>query len=237
MAAVTADAAWAERWLREIACAVTARREELCDLDRAIGDGDHGDNLVRGFSATLERLADTTRGRETVGDVLVTAATTVMSTVGGAAGPLYGTAFLRAAKVSGAPVLDPFGVVALVEAMLEGVATRGRAEPGEKTMVDALAPAAHAAGRSADLGGDVLAVLEAAAGAARDGAEATRDLVATKGRASYLVERSRGHLDPGAVSAALVLEAAVRAMTSGATEVSAGGGDAPAGSSTRGAAG
>src|SRR5690606_15887757 len=145
---------------------------------------------------------------ETVGDVLRTVATTLMSTVGGAAGPLYGTAYLRAAKVAGVPELDAAGVLAVLEAGLEGIVARGKAQPGEKTMVDAWHPATQAAQQAVSSGGDALAVLAAAAEAAEAGAVATDPLVATKGRASYLGERSAGHRDPGAASSALVLRAA-----------------------------
>ncbi len=135
-------------------------------------------------------------------------ATTLMSSVGGASGPLYGTAYLRAAKVTGLAELDAHGVVALLEGALEGISARGKAQVGEKTMVDAWQPAVDAAEAAADAGGSTADVLAAAARAAREGAEATVPLVATKGRASYLGERSAGHQDPGATSTAILLEAA-----------------------------
>ncbi|WP_125775127.1 dihydroxyacetone kinase subunit DhaL [Antribacter gilvus] len=219
---MTLDADWAERWVRRTAEAVEAAKDELTELDRQIGDGDHGENLHRGFQAVVARLdaaAVEVSGLDTsdrpVGDVLKIVATTLMSTVGGASGPLYGTAFLRASKVSGRPQLDPSSVVALLEAALEGVASRGKAQVGEKTMVDAWQPAVDAAERAAQDGGDEIAVLRAAAEAADKAAHDTIPLVATKGRASYLGERSAGHEDPGARSTALLLGAAMAAALAG----------------------
>ena len=134
-----------------------------------------------------------------------------MSTVGGAAGPLYGTAFLRASKAAGDGDLDGAGVAAVIAGALDGIQARGKATTGEKTMVDAWTPALEAARTAAESGSDPAAVLEAAATAAEAGAAATEPMRATKGRASYLGERSIGHLDPGAVSTSLILRAAVRA--------------------------
>ncbi|MGN8246750.1 dihydroxyacetone kinase subunit DhaL [Cellulomonas soli] len=208
---MTLDVAWAVDWTRRSARVVTEHREELIELDRQIGDGDHGENLHRGYSAVVARLDALEAPPETVGEVLKLVATTLMSTVGGAAGPLYGTAYLRAAKVSAAPVLDSAGAVALLEAALEGIVARGKATTGEKTMVDAWTPAVEAAVVSAGAGATPGDVLAAAADAAADGAQATIPLVATKGRASYLGERSAGHLDPGAASSALILRAAADA--------------------------
>lgn len=203
------DVAWAVGWARESARTVVEHRDELVELDRQIGDGDHGENLKRGFTAVVGKLDALGEPPATVGDVLKLVATTLMSTVGGAAGPLYGTAYLRAAKATGVAALDAAGVVALVEAALDGVVARGKATTGEKTMVDAWSPAAEAAAAAAVEGDDPVAVLTAAARAAAAGAQATVPLVATKGRASYLGERSAGHLDPGARSTQLLLEAAV----------------------------
>lgn len=202
------DAGWAVAWVRRTAQVVTEHRDELIELDRQIGDGDHGENLTRGFTAVLAKLDALDAPPGDVGAVLKLVATTLMSTVGGAAGPLYGTAYLRAAKVTGLPELDSAAVVAMLEAGLEGIVVRGKATTGEKTMVDAWSPAVEAAVAAADAGASPAAVLAAAAEAARGGAEATVPLVATKGRASYLGERSAGHQDPGATSTALILEAA-----------------------------
>lgn len=202
------DAGWAVAWVRRTAQVVAEHRDELIELDRQIGDGDHGENLNRGFTAVTAKLDALDAPPGDVGAVLKLVATTLMSTVGGAAGPLYGTAYLRAAKVTGLPELDSAAVVALLEAGLEGIVVRGKATTGEKTMVDAWSPAVEAAVAAADAGASPAAVLAAAAEAARAGAEATIPLVATKGRASYLGERSAGHQDPGATSTALILEAA-----------------------------
>lgn len=202
------DAAWAVAWTRRTAQVVVEHREELIELDRQIGDGDHGENLTRGFTAVVAKLDALDEPPAEVGAVLKLVATTLMSTVGGAAGPLYGTAYLRAAKVTGLAELDSAAVVAMLEAGLEGIVVRGKATTGEKTMVDAWSPAVEAAVAASDAGGSPAAVLAAAAEAARAGAEATIPLVATKGRASYLGERSAGHQDPGATSTALILDAA-----------------------------
>jgi dihydroxyacetone kinase-like protein len=205
------DVAWAIAWVRGSARVVFENRDELIELDRQIGDGDHGENLTRGFTAVLTRLdaLETTPGD--IGEVLRLVATTLMSTVGGAAGPLYGTAYLRAAKVTGFPELDSAGVVAMLEAGLEGIVVRGKASPGEKTMVDAWTPAVAAAVAASAAGAEPDRVLAEAAEAAERGAVETIPLLATKGRASYLGERSIGHQDPGATSSALILREAARA--------------------------
>ena len=203
------DAAWALRWIELAAAQVAEQRDYLVDLDRAIGDGDHGENMDRGFKAALEALG---QGQPaSVAEVLKTVAKTLMSTVGGAAGPLYGTAFLRASKAAGDGELDGAGVAAVIAGALNGIQARGKATTGEKTMVDAWTLALEAARAAAEAGSDPVAVLEAAATAAEAGAAATEPMRATKGRASYLGERSIGHLDPGAVSTSLILRAAVRA--------------------------
>ena len=207
------DAAWARRWIELAAADVAEQRDYLVDLDRAIGDGDHGENMDRGFKAAVEALGQAQPA--SVAEVLKTVAKTLMSTVGGAAGPLYGTAFLRASKAAGGGDLDGVGVAAVIEGALSGIQARGKATTGEKTMVDAWTPALEAARATAEAGGDAGVVLEAAATAAEAGAAATEPLRATKGRASYLGERSIGHLDPGAVSTSLILRAAARAATEG----------------------
>lgn len=203
------DAAWALRWIELAAAQVAEQRDYLVDLDRAIGDGDHGENMDRGFKAAVEALGQAQPA--SVAEVLKTVAMTLMSTVGGAAGPLYGTAFLRASKAAGDGELDGAGVAAVIAGALNGIQARGKATTGEKTMVDAWTPALEAARAAAEAGSDPVAVLEAAATAAEAGAAATEPMRATKGRASYLGERSIGHLDPGAVSTSLILRAAVRA--------------------------
>ncbi len=203
------DAAWARRWIELAAADVAEQRDYLVDLDRAIGDGDHGENMDRGFKAAVEALGQAQPA--SVAEVLKTVAKTLMSTVGGAAGPLYGTAFLRASKAAGDGELDGAGVAAVIAGALDGIQARGKATTGEKTMVDAWTPALEAARAAAESGSDPAAVLEAAATAAEAGAAASEPMRATKGRASYLGERSIGHLDPGAVSTSLILRAAVRA--------------------------
>ena len=203
------DAAWARRWIELAAADVAEQHDYLVDLDRAIGDGDHGENMDRGFKAAVEALGQAEPA--SVAEVLKTVAKTLMSTVGGAAGPLYGTAFLRASKAAGDGELDAAGVAAIIEGALGGIQARGKATTGEKTMVDAWTPALDAARAAAESGADAVATLQAAATAAEAGAAATEPLRATKGRASYLGERSIGHLDPGAVSTSLILRAAARA--------------------------
>jgi dihydroxyacetone kinase-like protein len=186
--------------IRAVADTVAEHRVELIQLDRAIGDGDHGENLDRGFKAVLAAVEASTP--DSPAAVLKTVATTLISKVGGAAGPLYGTAFLRAsAAVKDRDELGPSDVAEALTAALGGVVARGKAELGDKTMVDALDPAVKAA-----TGDSVASVLAAAAAAAQEGADATVPLVARKGRASYLGERSAGHMDPGARSTALLLK-------------------------------
>ncbi|ATY16721.1 dihydroxyacetone kinase subunit L [Amycolatopsis sp. AA4] len=190
--------------LRAAAEVIAEHRTELVDLDRAIGDADHGENLSRGFTAIVSALE--TAVPETPAGVLKLAATTLISKVGGAAGPLYGTAFLRAsAKVGDAAELDVPLLLDALRAALEGVQARGKAVGGDATMVDALIPAVSAAEGTAD--GTIAEVLTAAADGADRGAESTVDLIPRKGRASYLGERAVGHMDPGARSTALLLRA------------------------------
>ncbi|ASU77821.1 dihydroxyacetone kinase subunit L [Actinopolyspora erythraea] len=192
--------------VRRGADAMAEHRDELVELDRAIGDGDHGENMDRGFRAVLAQLdlADP----PTPGAVLKLVATSLISSVGGASGPLFGTAFLRAASGAGeAEELDGATLAASLRAAVDGVAARGKAEPEDKTMIDALLPAVRAAEERAASGADPAEVLAAAAEAATTGARSTVPLIARKGRASYLGDRSAGHLDPGARSAALLLAA------------------------------
>ncbi|MFI9384415.1 dihydroxyacetone kinase subunit DhaL [Kutzneria sp. NPDC052558] len=185
--------------VRAMAAVVAEHRDELVDLDRVIGDGDHGENLKRGFDFVTSALDSSEV--ESPAAVLKLVAKTLISKVGGASGPLYGTAFLRAA--TGLEEVDGASVAAALRAALDGIVARGKAEVGDKTMVDALRPAVEAAEAVRDK--SVAEVLAAAATAAEAGAESTIPLVARKGRASYLGERSAGHLDPGARSTALLL--------------------------------
>ncbi|NQX10622.1 dihydroxyacetone kinase subunit L [Microbacteriaceae bacterium VKM Ac-2855] len=203
------DRDWTIEWIRACAAVIAEHRVELITLDRAIGDGDHGENMDRGFSAVAAKL-DGVAEDATPADVLKLVATTLISTVGGASGPLFGTAFLKAsAAVTGKPTLDSNDVVALLGAARDGIVLRGKAAVGDKTMVDAWTPAVEAAQVAAESGAEPTAVLTAAAEAAAEGAIATEPLVAHKGRASYLGERAIGHRDPGSESTALLLRAAV----------------------------
>ena len=213
------DAAWSTAWIRDAAAVVAEHRDELTALDTAIGDGDHGINLDRGMHAVVAKLDV----QENAGDVslalagvLKATATTLLATVGGAAGPLLGTAFLKASRVCDVPVLSSQDVATLLSAAAAGVQGRGRAEIGDKTMLDAWQPAARAAREAADAGASPMAVLQAAALAAADGADSTCPMRARRGRASYLGARSVSHCDPGARSTALILGAAVLAAGGGA---------------------
>lgn len=206
MTTSTLDAAWARRFISLASESITEHKDELTELDRQIGDGDHGANMARGFAAAASAVADS--DATTVGGVFKLVATTLMSTIGGASGPLYGTAFLRAAKVTDTESVDSDGVADALDAALGGIVARGKAEVGDKTMVDAWTPAVAAAKQSASEGGSPAAVLRAAAAAAEAGADATVPLEAHKGRASYLGERSIGHRDPGATSTTLILQQA-----------------------------
>ena len=202
------DGTWAKAWIRTSAAVMNEHRVELIDLDREIGDGDHGENMDRGFQAVLLKLDDLP-SEANPGDVFKLVAITLISTVGGAAGPLYGTAFLKAAvAITGSADLDGAALVAFLAAARDGIVLRGKAEPGDKTMVDAWTPAVDAAEAARADGANDLAILMAAAAAAEAGAEATEPWVARKGRASYLGERAIGHRDPGAQSSALLLRAA-----------------------------
>ena len=203
-----------EAWLRLAAARLADQAPALTALDQAIGDGDHGTNMDRGFRAIVAAL-DAGRPQAEgelalAGAVLRTAGRTLISTVGGAAGPLYGTALMRAggAVSSADPARGPVDVlVDALEAGIGGIQALGKSAPGEKTMLDALVPAA-AAGRDAiAAGGDSAAVTAAMAVAAEAGASSTIPMLATKGRASYLGERSIGHQDPGATSSSLLLRA------------------------------
>lgn len=199
---------WAKAWIVKSAEVLSENRVALITLDREIGDGDHGENMDRGFQAALDKL-DELPETATPGDVLKLVATTLISTVGGAAGPLYGTAFLKAALAVGAEErLDGPAIVAALTAARDGIVLRGKAEPGDKTMIDAWTPAVDAAQAAVAEGKSAHEVLKAAADAAEAGALATEPLVARKGRASYLGERAIGHRDPGAQSTALLLRAA-----------------------------
>jgi dihydroxyacetone kinase-like protein len=206
------DAGTIRRWLQEAAGSLREQRDYLTQLDAAIGDADHGTNMDRGFAAVLAKLDEL---EETVppGPLLTTAGATLVSTVGGASGPLWGTALRRAGRAVGdAQELDAATLALALEAALAGVVELGAATEGEKTMVDALAPAVRALRERLDGGDDLAAALASAREAAEQGMLATVPLQARKGRASYLGERSIGHQDPGATSTALIVAALVRSL-------------------------
>ena len=199
------------RIIRRIQDVIHANTAELNAFDRPIGDGDHGTNLDRGFTAVLAKIES--QPDQSLAAVFKTTAMTLISTVGGAAGPLYGTAFLRISTAIAELKDDhPRQVAAAFTAALGGVQARGKATTGEKTMVDALVPAVAASNAAVEEGADVVTVLERAAAAARLGMEATIPMRATKGRASYLGERSIGHQDPGATSCYLIIQAVADAV-------------------------
>jgi dihydroxyacetone kinase-like protein len=209
-----------EAWLRATAVRIHEQAPALTALDQAIGDGDHGINLDRGFSAVVKALdaraapaGDVNEASDAAAsaDLVKLVGRTLISTVGGASGPLYGTGFLRGAAALAALPAEPppsaaTAFVTAIEAAATGIGTLGKATPGEKTMLDALVPAATAARAALDGGATIGGVVAAARDAAQVGAAATVPMLATKGRASYLGERSIGHQDPGATSAALLLD-------------------------------
>lgn len=203
------DVAVLTAWLTRAEKLIVARQAYLSDLDAAIGDGDHGANLARGFQAVVAKLGTP----EDPAALFKTVGMRLIGTVGGASGPLYGSFFIEMAKAAaGKPVLNLADWRAVFAAGVQGVAARGKAVAGEKTMLDALGPAAAALGTAPDLA----AALAASAEAAEAAAEGTAPLVARKGRASYLGERSAGHVDPGAASSALLLAALAKAAKAGA---------------------
>jgi dihydroxyacetone kinase-like protein len=210
----TIDAPALGRWLTEFARLVADQRDELTALDSAIGDADHGSNMHRGLTAVTSALPEVLDG--TPSALLKKTASTLISSVGGASGPLYGTLFLRMGAAAGSSgELDPEAFAAALRAGVEGVIARGKAETGDKTMVDALVPAVDALDRALADGASLSSALAAASEAAATGRDATVPMIARKGRASYLGERSAGHADPGATSSALLL-AASAAITSAA---------------------
>jgi phosphoenolpyruvate---glycerone phosphotransferase subunit DhaL len=199
------DAAAVERWLRRFAELIAAHEADLTALDSAIGDADHGANMQRGMQAVVAVLDG--GAAEQPADLLRQVGMTLVSKVGGASGPLYGTFFLRMAPALNGSTVDGAAFAAALRAGLNGVVARGRAEAGDKTMFDALAPAVDALDAALADGRSLADALRAAAEAAEAGRDATGPLIARKGRASYLGERSVGHVDPGATSSALLVAA------------------------------
>lgn len=193
------------RLFHQLAVTVGAARDELCRLDGVIGDADHGIAMADGFAAASAAVDALPEGAM-LADQLNAAAKAFLNAVGASSGPLYATAFMRAAKAAGARAEMPFDEApALIVAMAEGICSRGKAEQGEKTMVDVWVPAAAAAQRGMASGLSLAEVLASVRDAANEGAEATKSMVATKGRAARLGSRSLGHIDPGAASAAIVV--------------------------------
>ena len=183
---------------------ITEHKDFLTDLDREIGDADHGVNMARGFT---EVLAAIPQDETDLGVVLKKVGMTLLSKVGGASGPLYGTAYMKAAGVvAGKTEVTVEDGKAIFEAVIGGIQMRGKAVKGEKTMLDALIPAQEAYNAAVDGGDDAVTALTKAVEAAKEGVEFTKTIAATKGRASYLGERSIGHQDPGATSATITLE-------------------------------
>ncbi|EAF9226447.1 dihydroxyacetone kinase subunit L [Listeria monocytogenes] len=198
---MTYDKDWALRWLNDFGERVQENKQLLSDLDQAIGDGDHGINMARGLGEL--KKAFTEKEPADLKDVFKTAGMTMVSKVGGASGPLYGTAFLNMSKAVDSETIDEEGLTKVLEAGLEGIEKRGKSHAGEKTMIDVWEPVVNALHQE-DLTDDVV---DAAL-------QKTKDLKATKGRASYLGERSIGHLDPGAYSSALLFHAMLQTEVS-----------------------
>jgi phosphoenolpyruvate---glycerone phosphotransferase subunit DhaL len=199
-------------WMGDVAASVRAEREYLVQLDAAIGDGDHGINLNRGFDAVVRALSadeDSPPGK-----LLILAGKTLVSSVGGASGPLWGSALRRAGRTLGdAPTFDIAELAAALDAALAAVVDLGAAAPGDKTMVDAFSPAMAALHEAVKRGAPAHEAMRSAAAAAEEGMRATIPMQARKGRASYLGERSIGHQDPGATSTALIIRALERTLS------------------------
>jgi dihydroxyacetone kinase-like protein len=199
-------------WVRGFAALIGENKEQLTRLDAAIGDADHGTNMDRGMTAVIAAL-DGGEPPTSAAALFKQVGMTLVSTVGGASGPLFGTFFIRLSATSGdVAELDPKAFAAALRAGLEGVVARGKAEAGDKTMYDALAPAVDALDGALAAGSDLPLALATATAAAEAGRDATTPMLARKGRASYLGERSVGHQDPGATSIALLLRAAKNAL-------------------------
>lgn len=202
-------------WLKAVAQVLAENKQYLTELDAAIGDADHGINMDRGFQKVASQLPNF--ADKDIGNILKSVGMALLSTVGGAGGPLYGTFFMRAgAAVAGKDELSDADLVALFEAALDGVLQRGKANLGDKTMVDALTPAVAALKAAVDQGQDTPVVLQQAVSAAEQGMLGTIPLLAKKGRASYLGERSIGHQDPGATSSFLILKAFLEVVSQSA---------------------
>ena len=190
--------------IEKIGNCIIANKEFLTELDREIGDADHGINMARGFTEVLAALD---KESENIGEALKKTGMTLLSKVGGTSGPLYGTAYMQAGKVcAGKTTLTPEDGKAIFESVIAGIQKRGKAVKGEKTMLDAIIPASEAYSAAIDSGAGIGEALDAMCKAAEEGVEYTKTIIATKGRASYLGERSIGHQDPGATSATFTMQ-------------------------------
>lgn len=201
------------QWLQAVAVVLEQNKDYLTELDAAIGDADHGINMHRGFQKVVSQLSSV--ADKDIGTILKTVSMTLISSVGGASGPLYGTLFLRASTaLTGKSELTDEDMVALLEAAVDGVVQRGKANLGDKTMLDALSPAADAFKQAVANGMSTQKALQQAVAAAEEGMKNTIPLVAKKGRASYLGDRSVNHQDPGATSAYLILQTLLKTVSS-----------------------
>jgi dihydroxyacetone kinase-like protein len=210
---MTIDSAALVRMFNTIADALEADKDRLCALDGVIGDADHGIAMALGFTAVKDALASLDVAATSPTQLFNAAAKSFLNAVGASSGPLYATALMRAgAAVKDKAVLEDSDIAAVIQAMTKGIEDRGKAAVGEKTMFDAWSPASAAAAQAQAEGKDRTAILAAALSAARAGAEATKSMVAAKGRSSRLGERSLGHIDPGAASAVTILEAMAKGL-------------------------
>jgi dihydroxyacetone kinase-like protein len=201
------------QWLQAVALVLEQNKDYLTQLDAAIGDADHGINMNRGFQKAIAQLPSV--ADKDIGSILKTFSMALISSVGGASGPLYGTLFLRASTVvTGKHELSDEDMVTLLQAAVDGVVQRGKANLGDKTMLDALSPGVDAFKQAIAEGASTPDALQKAVAAAHEGMNNTIGLVAKKGRASYLGERSSGHLDPGATSTYLILKALLETVIS-----------------------
>lgn len=201
------------QWLQKFATAIESNKDYLTELDAAIGDADHGINMERGFKKVMSQLP--TVADQDIGNILKAVSMTLISTVGGASGPLYGTLFLRASTaVAGKQELTTEDMLGMLQTGLDGVVQRGKAQLGDKTMLDVLSPAVTAFQKAVDEGKGTLGALQQAVAVAEQGMKDTIPMLAKKGRASYLGERSVGHQDPGATSSYLMLESLLAAVQS-----------------------
>ena len=205
------------QWLQNFAAVIEQNKDYLTELDSAIGDADHGINMERGFKKVMSQLPGV--ADKDIGSILKTVSMTLISSVGGASGPLYGTLFLRSGTaVAGKQELTDEDMVGLLQAGLDGVRERGKAQPGDKTMLDVLSPAVRAFQQAVVGGKGTLQAMQQAVAAAEQGMKETTPMLAKKGRASYLGERSIGHQDPGATSSYLMLKSLLAILESSSDE-------------------